>query len=85
MINTNNVAKLTFTVMGFILGSNSNITFLPVAEASLCRRRVVRGKPLQRKSFFPILHLTADLDIQASKKHMFEQTNHGELCSLVGS
>ena len=36
MINTNNVAKLTFTVMGFILGSNSNITFLPVAEASLC-------------------------------------------------
>ena len=36
MITTNNVAKLTFTVMGFILGSNSNITFLPVAEASLC-------------------------------------------------
>ena len=36
MINTNNVAKLTFTVMGLILGSNSNITFLPVAEASLC-------------------------------------------------
>ena len=34
MINTNNVAKLTFTVMGFILGRNSNITFLPIAEAS---------------------------------------------------
>ena len=36
MINTNNVANLTFTVTGFILGSNSNSTFLPIAEASLC-------------------------------------------------
>ena len=36
MINTNNVANLTFTVMGFIWGRNSNITFLPIAEASLC-------------------------------------------------
>ena len=36
MINTNNVSKLTFTVMGFILGSNTQILHFFPSQKPLC-------------------------------------------------